>query len=117
MGPKSCMLICWLLAAFFCSQFNTQAEDQEYVQSEDESYDQEKPLTAADQYLNFIASGGKTTDDLVPEEDGQDEGGLGRGPGQDSDYDYGTETLNLLLSKAILNFLRTCPHIGHRHRP
>ena len=111
MGPKSCILVCLLFAAFFCSLINSQAEDEEYAQSEEESYDQEKPLTAADQYLNFIASGGKSTDDIVPEEFRQDEGAQerGYGPGQDLDHDYGTETLNLLLSKTILEFFLTAP--------
>ena len=104
-------MICLLFAAFCCSLINSQAEDQEYVQQEDEAYDQEKPLTAADQYLNFIASGGKSTDDIVPEEYRQEEGAQegGYGPGQDLDHDYGTETLNLLLSKPTLNFLRATP--------
>ena len=118
MGPRSSMLVCLLFAAFFCSQINSQAEDEENAQFGDESYDEEKPLTAADQYLNFIASGGKTTDDIVPEEYNQEEGGKGQGgygPGQelDQEYDYGTETLNLLLSKPILYFLQSAPTERH----
>jgi len=53
--------------------------------------------TAAEQYIDFISGGSKTSDDLVDEE------GYGGSKGTDGygDEDYGLESLNLLLSTPL----------------
>lgn len=103
------LLACLLTVSIsFCKQENVEEYTEEGV--DEEIVGDEKPPTAAEQYLDFISGGGNLEEDV-----GEGNSGFEGPPppegyeevvGNDGEDDYGVESLNLLLSMQSLFDLR-----------